>query len=159
QQRWKEKIQNPEKFDWKGLWDFNRDEGSLNTSLKAAGCRTFKTRLMHNELPTMEVLIKRNSLEMSNSLCVFCQQQEETLDHLLTCEEIRELKKNIWHQAKDKLIAAWIPQHSDKKADGKQSAINTLFRKWEGKSNSAKDLINITISLWAREDIEEWTNT
>src|SRR5581483_5034187 len=26
QQRWKEEIQNPKKFDWKGLWDFNRDE-------------------------------------------------------------------------------------------------------------------------------------
>jgi hypothetical protein len=73
QQRWKEEIKNPEKFDWKGLWDFNKDKGSLTTSLKAAGNRTFKTQLIHNELPTMDILIKRNSLEMPNSLCVLCQ--------------------------------------------------------------------------------------
>jgi hypothetical protein len=160
QQRWKEEIQNPEKFDWKGLWDYCKDGGSLSTSLKAAGNRTFKTRLIHNELPTMDILIKRKSLEMPNNLCVLCQHQEETLDHLLTCKETKEIKKNIWQQAQDKLVSSWIPQHVDKKVDGKQSAIDTLFSKWTAeKSDSAKELINITIGFWAKEDIEEWTDT
>src|SRR5581483_2581364 len=97
-------IQNPEKFDWKGLWDFYKDEGSLTTSLKAARSRIFKARLIHNELPTMDNLIKRNVLEMPSSLYVLCHLQEETLDHLLTCKKTQELKKNIWYQAQDKLI-------------------------------------------------------
>jgi hypothetical protein len=43
--------------------------------------------------------------------------------------------------------------------EGKHSAINILFNKWKAeKSDSAKELINISIGLWAKEDIIEWTN-
>jgi hypothetical protein len=159
QQRWKEEIQNPEKFDWKGLWDFNKGEGSLTTSIKTAGSRTFKAKLIHNELPTMDVLIKRGALEMSNSLCVFCQLQEETLDHLLSCKEVQKIKKNIWSQVQDKLTKTWIPQHTNKKDNTDFTAVKGLLDKWElEKSDSTKNLINIVIGLWTKEDSKEWTN-
>jgi hypothetical protein len=159
QQKWKEEIQNPEKFDWKGLWDYSKGEGSLTTSIKTAKSRTFKAKLIHNELPTMDTLTKRGALETSNSLCVFCQLQEETIDHLLTCKKVQEIKKNIWSQVQDKLIKTWIPQQINKKEDANITAIMELVNKWEvEKSDSAKKLINIVIGLWTKEDSREWTN-
>jgi len=160
-QRWNNEIRNPEKFDWKGLWKHNKGKGSLITSFKQMSDRTFKTKLIHNELSTMDNLIKRKALDTpNNTTCFFCQLQEETLDHILTCKEIQGKKNEIWKQAQDKLIQSWIPNHSsNKKAKGNTTALIKLLERWEKtKSFTSKDLINIIIGLWSKDDIKEWTS-
>ena len=114
-------------------------------------------KLIHNELPTLDNLIKRNETSYNkHRKCVLCKTNDETLDHLLTCEKTKANKEKIWMILQEKIVKTWIPKLSPIKSPNTQRIILLLNRWKERKSESAKEIINLCIGLWKKEDIAEW---
>ena len=58
--------------------------------------KSFKIKMMHNELPTLDNMAKRSlDLYMGHTKCIFFKEKKETLDHFLICKSFMTVRKEI----------------------------------------------------------------
>ena len=84
-------LAHPEKYTWKQLWS-NLKTNRTTTSFKESKNRSFRIKLLHDELPTLDRLtIRMPHLYSGNNSCRTCTKEPETRSHLLTCIELEHL--------------------------------------------------------------------
>jgi hypothetical protein len=112
QKIWSQEIQEEKNFKWNLVWERNKAGNSLYTSIKQNKEKAFEIKMMHNELPTLDNLEKRRpDIYAGKTTCVLCQDQIETLNHLLLYKKTEETRKQIWKLTTKKIIETWIPKY------------------------------------------------
>ena len=142
------------------FWKECRRGGSLNTSLAQAKERTFRMKVIHNELPTLSNLAKRNP-EVYNNIkeCPWCKEEEETMDHLFSCKSLKSDREEIWKEVSKKIKEKWIPKMSKGGKETIQIPKMLIdFSEDQGKAilHSSKKLIDFSLGLINTEEIEKW---
>ena len=103
QQKWQKEILNQAEIEWREFWEQYRPKGSLCTSMKQMKEKSFRVKMMHNELPTLDNMVKRSpDLYIGCTKCIFCKEKEETLDYLLMCKSLKTVRKEIWNLVENK---------------------------------------------------------
>ena len=95
---WGEQINQEKEYDWKLLWDSIRTNG-YQTSFKDHNKRSFWTKLLHNELPTLDKLKLRNNKIYENFIlyCI-CKEKKETRNHFVNCKGTSDAMINSWEK-------------------------------------------------------------
>src|SRR5581483_546853 len=160
QKRWSKEINDHENFDWREFWEANRIGEALETSLKKTREKSFRIKIMHNELPTLDNMNKRSLKEYGGLIeCIYCRKEKESLEHLLSCPDIVEIRKEIWNEAKDLVLNKWPNKTQERKNQGSRIHISALLAKWYiDKFSQGKDIINFILGLFQKEDITEWSS-
>src|SRR3990170_454224 len=90
--RWRNDItpfSDASDINWPATWDlfkFHTNHKKCSTSFKHSAKVTFATKLMLNELPLQDNLVKRRpDIYSSDIMCPLCDQEQESWDHLWTC--------------------------------------------------------------------------
>ena len=85
--RWIEKEEGKNKIVWKETWKNigNFKEGNCTDKGKNRDW-IFRVKCLNEALPTMDKLNKRNPDLYESSICIACGAEEETQDHLATCQ-------------------------------------------------------------------------
>ena len=56
--------------------------------------------LMHDELPTLQKMaIRRPDLYANHTKCPVCESEFETILHLLSCKEKKEIWEKVWEKS------------------------------------------------------------
>jgi ribonuclease HI len=158
QKRWLREINDHENFDWRGFWEANRVGGALDTSIKKTKEKSFRIKIMHNELPTLDNMNRRFPKEYRNLVnCIYCKEEKESLEHLFSCPNILEIRKEIWNKTQDLVLNKWSSKTQEKKDQGSRIHIRMLLAKWYiSKFSQGKDIIDFSLGLFQKEDIMEW---
>ena len=92
QETWKQEIENQDDFSWKTVWTNSKAGKAHTTSFKQLKERSFRMNLMHDELPTLQKMaIRRPDLYANHTKCPVCESEFETILHLLSCKERKEI--------------------------------------------------------------------
>lgn len=158
QQSWQKEIVDQSEFDWKGVWEQSRLKGSLSTSTKHSKEKAFRIKMMHNELPTLDNMAKRSpNLYLGHTSCMFCKEEEETLDHLVTCKDLENIRKEIWDTLANLTMNNWIPKHCNKDLNTSTEQTKQLLRKWyQSYFTTGKETIKICLGLISNSEIQKW---
>jgi hypothetical protein len=158
QKRWSREINDHENFDWRGFWEANKVGGALETSLKKTREKSFRIKMMHNELPTLDNMKKRLLKEYESiTNCTYCRKEKESLEHLLSCPDILEIRKEIWSNIQDLVLDKWTNKTQEEKNRDARIHTSALLAKWyTNKFSQGKDIIDLSLGLFQKEDIMEW---
>jgi hypothetical protein len=123
--------------------------------------KAFRIKMMHNELPTLDNMIKRFPKKYKDlTECIYCRQEEESLVHLLSCTHTIKLRKEIWNETRDQISSRWLKTIHKKEVQNKHKTLLKLLEKWyRNKFSSGKDIIDLCLGLFQKEDIMEWTQS
>jgi hypothetical protein len=99
----------------------------LHTSFKESNRRSFRVKILHNELPTLERLTERKPRLYgdTNNKCRMCNQELETREHLFSCVELEQSNEQAWERAMIKMIGA-VKKTSGKEKEGETDEDNTF---------------------------------
>jgi hypothetical protein len=113
---------------------------------------------MHNELPTLDNLEKRRpDIYLGKTTCVMCQNEKETLDHLLSCKYTEETRKQIWKSTVKKIIENWIPRHQSNKNIQISPHFKDFLKNLGDRTLlSSKNIINFSLGLCDTSDSKNW---
>jgi ribonuclease HI len=100
-----ELVERQKKVAWKHFWLHLQIKG-LHTSFKESNKRSFRVKMLHNELPTLEKLTERKPhlYGHTNNKCRLCSQELETREHLFDCMELEQLNVQAWERTMAKMI-------------------------------------------------------
>jgi hypothetical protein len=94
--KWIKEIQEHNEYSWNMFWRECRGGSTLNTSLAKAKERSFRIKLIHDELPTLLNLAKRNPETYSSfKECPWYKEEVETIEHLCSCKKLEASRKEI----------------------------------------------------------------
>jgi ribonuclease HI len=160
QKRWMKEINDHENFDWREFWEANRVGEALETSPKKTREKSFRIKMMHNELPTLDNMNKRFPKEYGSlTNCIYCRREKESLEHLLSCPDVVEIRKEIWNEMKDQVLNKWPNKTQEEKNQGSRTHISALLEKWyTDKFSQGKSIIDLSLGLFPKEDIMEWSS-
>lgn len=97
---WKQEIVDQDAFNWSTVWAHSKVGKVYTTSYKQLKERSFRINLMHNELPTLQIMAtRRPDLYTDHTECPTCKKEPETLLHLLSCKERKENWEEIWEKS------------------------------------------------------------
>src|SRR3954470_20785781 len=106
-----------------------QDTGCTGTpSFKESKKRQFNIKKIANELPTLEVLKKRDPMGWgTQTKCLRCEQEEETVDHVWTCGA-NKLSLQGYKETLKRHICKIAQNKGAKRADGIQEHWDLLMR-------------------------------
>jgi ribonuclease HI len=158
QQKWQKEISNQAEVEWKEFWEQCRPKGSLYTSMKQMKEKSFKVKMMHNELPTLDNMAKRSpDLYMGYTKCIFCKDKEETLDHLLMCKSLKTIRKEIWNTVENKTTNNWIFKYQEKDSNTSLEQFKLLLKRWlQEYFTTGEEIIKICLGLISKKEIQNW---
>jgi ribonuclease HI len=151
--KWIKEIQNDNDFSWQLFWKNCKDGGSLDTSFRQKKEKAFRMKLIHNELPTLSNLFQRKpDVYCKLKLCPWCNEEEETMDHLLICKNLETARKEIWRETVNKITKKWLPKViKDRKAEEKIIIPESLLKFYENRGeivmSSSRNLSNFSLGL------------
>jgi ribonuclease HI len=161
QRQWKKEIDEQSNHSWDNFWKCCRQGSSLQTSIKQAKERSFRIKLINDELPTLYNLSKRKPGIYRDSTCPLCGIREENTGHIFECSASRNTRLQIWEEVKKK-ITSKFQEISDKgnKNNNRQDRpirLLQLIDQWEEQfSNSSQDLINMCLGLFDNIKKQTW---
>ena len=105
--------------------------------------------MMHNELPTLDNMNRRFLKEYGSLInCIYCRKEKESLEHLLSCPDILEIRKEIWNETQDLVLNKWSNKTQEEKNRSSRTHISTLLAKWyTDKFSQGKDIIDFSLGL------------
>ena len=164
QKRWAKVIEEQEAYSWKMVWEQSRQGSSLQTSLKQAKERSFRTKLMNDELPTFDNLVKRRPELYTRKKCLFCNREEENTEHLFSCLGTRDKQSQVWKEVQIKMERLFnkIQKRRPTEQGNVQEKITgdkllRLIREWENRcSNSGREQINMCVGLFDMSEKQAW---
>jgi ribonuclease HI len=160
--QWTKEIEEQEKHSWNNFWKHCRQGSSLQTSTKQAKERSFRIKLMNNELPTLCNLRKRKPNIYKEATCTACEEEDESTEHIFNCPASLDTRLQIWEKVKEKLIIKFYSISSKKNNNNKNrkdqpTNLLHLIDQWAARtSNSSQDLINMCLGLFDKTDIQTW---
>jgi hypothetical protein len=164
QKRWSEEIKEQNNYSWDKFWKHCRQGSSLQTSIKQAKERSFRIKLMNDELPTMSNLQKRKPNIYKETTCPICKEKEEDTGHILECTSSTNARSQMWKEVKEKVITKYqeITKRSKKrpnKENNNPTNLIQLIDHWEIQfSNSSQELINISLGLFDDPKRKAWND-
>ena len=113
-----------QKIEWRCTWLSLRTSFSSSTSFKDSRWKAFKIKLLHNELPVLEILKKRRfDLYGNFTNCPRCNLAPEDYDHLWYCKNSKDAVKTI-----NKKIIEFIKSLLDNNHNHNNNNINHIDR-------------------------------
>jgi ribonuclease HI len=168
QKRWAKEIEEQETHSWKMVWEQSRQGSSLQTTIKQAKERSFRTKLMNDELPTFDNLVKRRPELYTRKTCLLCDREEENTEHLFACPGTRDKQSQVWKEVRIRTerllnkIQKRRPAGQGKDRGKVQEKITgdkllRLIREWENIcGNSGREQINMCVGLFDMSKKQAW---
>jgi hypothetical protein len=161
---WSEEIEEQSNYSWDKFWKLCRQGSSSQTSIKQAKERSFRIKLMNDELPTLSNLQKRKPNIYKETICPICKEKKEDIKHIFECSSSLNTRLQIWTEIKRKVKTKY--HETIKRSKKRTNKENTdpvnliqLIDQWETQSsNSSQELINLSLGLFDDLKRKAWND-